>query len=251
MTYFYGKQKHYRLSDLKQDTFAIAVFSENVFFLEFSSLSSMYHWYRSVPDKRCHEIIRSESRKLVLDIDGDCSIDMITKCLENFFGGDADIILYQSHGPIKTSWHVVVANYYFENYNYCKYVASCMPSKNIDLAVYSSTQFLRMEGSHKNGRVKMRTGYHGLSPLSKFKEGIISCTDDATKMVIKIPKPAVSNASAEEVDYDKTAFKVRSQNGHVIFLDRIRPSYCAICKRVHDSENMAIINGKLVCWRNF
>lgn len=251
MNYFYGKQKRYRVSDLKTGTFALAVFSENVFFLEFSSIGSMYHWYKSVPDKRCHEIIRDASRKFVLDVDGDCNIDMITRCLENIFGDDANIVLYQSHGPVKTSWHVVVSNYYFEDHHYCKYIASLIPGKSIDMAVYSSTQFLRMEGSHKNGRVKRRSGYHELTPLSKFKEGLISCIDNAIKMVIKMPKPVALSTTPSDADYDKTAFRVRSQKGNAIFLDRIRPSYCTICKRVHNSENIAIINGKLICWRNF
>lgn len=251
MSYFYGKQKRYRVSDLKAATFALAVFSEKVFFLEFSSITSMYQWYKAVPDKRCHEIIRNGPRKFVLDVDGDCNIDMITRCLENIFGDGADIVLYQSHGPAKTSWHVVVSNYYLEDHHHCKYIASLIPGKSIDMAVYSSTQFLRMEGSHKNGRVKKRSGYHELAPLSKFQEGLISCIDNATKMVVKMPKPLVSHTALSGGDYDKTAFRVRSQKGNTIFLDRIRPSYCAICKRMHDSENIAIINGRLICWRNF
>lgn len=252
MSYFYGKQRRYKLADLKEGTFAVAVFSENVFFLEFSSIRAMYQWYSGIPNKTCHEIIRRAPRKLVLDVDGDCNIDLITKCLASIFGDGANIVLYQSHGPVKTSWHIVVSNYYFQDHHYCKYIASLIPSKNIDMAVYSSTQFLRLEGSHKNGRTKMRTGYHTLTPLDTFREGLVSYIDDAVEMVIKLPKPLVSDTSSpSDLDYDRSAFKVRSQRGNAVFFDRIRPSYCVICKRVHDSENIAIINGKLICWRNF
>jgi hypothetical protein len=250
MSYFYGKQKRYKLTDLKADTFAIAVFSNNVFFLEFSSIRAMYQWYKCIPSKTCHEIIRHAPRKLVLDVDGDCSIDLITKCLIRIFGDDANIVLYQSHGPVKTSWHIVVSNYYFKDHHYCKYVASLIPAKNIDMAVYSSTQFLRMEGSHKNGRTKVRDGYHALTSLEIFREGLVSCIDNAVEMVIKLPKaPVLDVSSSSNIDYDKTAFRIRSQKGDAIFFDRIRPSYCTICKRIHDSENIAIINGKLICWR--
>ena len=53
-------------------------------------------------------------------------------------------------------------------------------------------------------------------------------------------------------------FKIRRVSGNVVFLDRIRPSMCTECGRVHMSENAMIrINGNkspslgvLVCWRN-
>lgn len=49
-------------------------------------------------------------------------------------------------------------------------------------------------------------------------------------------------------------FKIRRVSGNVVFLDRIRPSMCTECGRVHMSENAMIrITGTkvfLVCWRN-
>ena len=249
MNYFHTKKKHYKLSDLKDSTFAVAIFGDNVFFVEFSNLRSMYHWYTSIPNKCCHEVIRTPNRKLVLDIDGECNIEMVIKCVKKILGDDAHVVTYQSHGPLKTSWHLVVANYYFDDHHHCKYIASLLPAKNIDMAVYSSTQFLRMEGSHKNGRIKLRTGCHVLTSYDKFQEGLVSHIDHCKKVAIQIPKPRISPTTTS-VDYDTTAFKIRIQKDGITYLDRIKPSYCKLCHRIHENENIAITStGKLICWR--
>lgn len=255
MNYFHTKRKHYRLSDLKNSTFAVAIFGSNVFFVEFVSLRSMYDWYISVPDKRCHEVIRSSNRKLVLDIDGECNVDIIIKCLKKILGDDTHVATYHSHGPVKTSWHLVVTNCYFEDHHYCKYIISILINqvgligKNIDMAVYSSVQFLRMEGSHKNERVKLRSSYHAISPYPTFREGLISCIDRCRKVTMAIPK-LIPVASLSTVEHDTTAFKIRLQKGNITYLDRIRPSYCKLCERIHEHENIAITNaGQLICWR--
>jgi hypothetical protein len=251
MNYFHSKRKHYRLSELSDATFAVAVFDTSVFFIKFVNIKSMYDWYSTVPNKCCHEVIRTPSRKLVLDIDGECNIDIILKCLKKLLGEDASIATYHSHGPAKTSWHLVVTNLYFEDHHHCKYIASLIAdySKNIDMAVYSGVQFLRMEGSHKNGRTKLRTGHHALSPYATFKEGVVSCIDNCRRVTMKIPKmPTFVN---KNVNYDATAFKIRSKRGGITYLDRIRPSHCNLCNRVHDHENIAITDaGRIICWRN-
>jgi hypothetical protein len=36
-------------------------------------------------------------------------------------------------------------------------------------------------------------------------------------------------------------FKIRHRKGNVIVLDRIKPSYCNICKRIHEHENGYVI----------
>jgi hypothetical protein len=116
------------------------------------------------------------------------------------------------------------------------------------MAVYSSTQFLRMEGSHKNGRIKLRSGCHTLTSYDKFQEGLISHIDHCKKLVIQIPKPQITTTSV--VDYDTTAFKIRMQKNGITYLDRIKPSYCKLCHRIHENENIAITStGKLICWR--
>jgi hypothetical protein len=118
------------------------------------------------------------------------------------------------------------------------------------MAVYSNVQFLRMEGSHKNERVKLRSGHHALTPYPIFKEGLVSCIGGCKKLTIKIPKPPAS-VNIAVVDYDATAFKVRSRKNGITYLDRIRPSYCSLCDRVHDHENIAVTDvGKVICWRN-
>lgn len=149
--------------------------------------------------------------------------------------------------------------------------------KCIDLAVYKSLQMFRLEGSSKlmeNRKKRMIANivYDGVNRETNILDGMVSyvrmCEDLNLPLKIYpiVKKPVVtnpvvtnpivtnpvatrcvtSNVTSNDVDNDdhtianiltKGSCVPFQKSNNIIMLKRIRPSYCKVCSRIHDSEN--------------
>jgi hypothetical protein len=173
---------------------------------------------------------------------------------------------------ISTSYHIIVTNICFLTSSCCEMIANAisdkimrkypMVSSLIDTGVYKHVQMFRIEAStkYKQSRWKYISGMDDISPLDMFKKGIITHTDDChlidTDVVVDVMTD-IGIYTHHEHSYQRASaskpipkeFTVRKIIGNMVILDRIRPSFCDTCVRVHDHENAYMIGGKLYCRR--
>jgi hypothetical protein len=254
------------------------------------NLETFIVWYNKIPESTRHvyEVIRTTRQKFKLDVDNPDpkNRDLVLSQLEDVIAAiqrvlpRASFLVFETSGP-KTSFHVVECTYSFTDAMHVRAfidthrLHQICPS--IDLCVYKSTQMFRLEGSSKRGaplRVKRLlradkdvTFYDGLV------SHVVNCIPISTQTShihgapIKqlpsnhAPKRSSRHSSHDVVDWDPTAFRIRGKrkDPHTLItcvsLTRIRPSYCPLCKRVHEHENAYLVvqpNGSFTwkCWRN-
>lgn len=243
-----NKPKHWKLPSHHH---GVVLFNANdKYYLTFSSVTSMYFWYKQAP-KPLHynEVIRKEvPRKFFLDIDDEPDIGRIQDCVSSLFGAD-NIIMF-STSPQR--YHIVINNFHTTSHHTCKiiakYIADVTQVSSIDMGCYASVKCLRLEGSCKkeNGYIK-----YNISDSDTFLDGLITHITNNSKELSStipvIPKRITSIVTA----FDDTVFRKRAVEGSITFFDRIRPSYCLQCKRVHNSENVFMIGHRFMCWRYY
>lgn len=215
--------------------------STEKYYLKFSSAITMYHWYKNRVCPRYNEVIRNNvRRKFFLDIDGEPNIDRIITVVNELFG---DAVVFRTS---PNRYHIVALHYHTTSQYTCKwfaeYIKKIVDTNSIDMGCYTSVKCLRLEGSYKDGYVKTMITNH------TFLDGLVTHINDDSEELLPIETPK-SISFYMNVDIDD-AFVVREIKDNMTLLDRIRPSYCKICNRIHDKENAAIINGKFVCWRH-
>lgn len=254
------------------------VFQRSSLDISYLVCDTIEEFYKYYSDKRpCsrmyNEVINDNWRKqkFKLDIDGRIgSMEMehvlrtIRKIFRKLTKIRPDILVYD----ISTSYHIIVTNICFPSSMCCEMVANAIAEKLstvsslIDLGVYKKLQMFRIEGStkYKQRRWKYVDGSKELSDLDIFKKGIITYTNDChvidedrvvdimLDMHIYAPetqhKVPVSNRM-----YIPKEFTIRKTINGLIVLDRIQPSFCEVCKRIHDNENAYMVGRKLHCRR--
>lgn len=183
-----------------------------------------------------------------------------------------DILIFSSNGEDKYSYHVIVDNYCVLDNTQCKIiyqeVIKLLPDNiigYIDNAVYNSTQQFRMLWSHKpnSTRIKIMNTewrynntiirYNITEPKEQLKHSLITLCDKCrpleeinTSLPIKsFPAETYDVADIKSMLNDEV--KIRDIRGNIVILQRVKPSYCVICNRMHDRENpyLLILNGKV------
>ncbi len=183
-----------------------------------------------------------------------------------------EILVFESHGPNKKSYHVIIDGYYHETNIeagcfYHNVIDMMLPyhSLYIDSSVYKTVQQFRMLGSRKNGtnRIKRFLRRKDYIPKDLFLRSLISYTgrckvlpsfdtseedmnfstnqpsiniDDQSDLVQKSLNILASYCDAP-YNSSKFPFSLISTKKNLMILKRLFPSFCQRCDRVHEKEN--------------
>lgn len=246
-----------------------------------------------------YEVIKNRGQKPHFDIDIDTRkfkrvngpdvvkniIQTICKVLEsvgvhiNIF---KDILIYDSTGKDKISYHIIVDNYYHvdhkEAHAFYRKIIDQLPEKYkwfIDHSVYTKSQQFRLLGSRKQNseRVKVYSSMNNYKPKHPLKSSMVSYIEGCKLL------PEFKDPQEDEKVYDDRVdlnemqidgkdlltkcldmmeqkftyrgvlpFKYKETRDKLILLSRIAPSYCEVCNREHENENpfMFISSGGLL-----
>jgi hypothetical protein len=262
-----------RLSDITHDAAIIVQRKKrSIDYLTWDTMEEFYaHYHRLHPSQRIYnEVIQNGHQKFRLDIDDRTdNIDDVIDAVKNVFYRITNVKIKIRVYDIKKSYHIVISNVMFENSGCCHMVANLVldllpPNSCIDIGVYKTIQMFRMEGSTKylQARWKYRIGKQSLSSISKFQESVISYTNGCKMVntdrlvefalesgVYKMYYNTFNGNNSIITPVIPDEFVIREVKGHMTVLDRIRPSYCNTCHRIHESENAYLIGSKLYCRR--
>jgi len=222
-------------------------------YIKFDSCDSFFSWYQSIPkDKRTFfEVIREGWQKFRVDIDERVeNIDLISdriKIILKMYGIKLPKIIVFD---IETSYHLVLSNYVLSQYH-CKMLAGVISKVvNIDMGVYSKLQHFRIEGNTKYGQRRWKERTREPLNLENFHEGVI--TSRRNTRIVQIFIPMEINVQVKGINVGENiprGFKIRKTVHNMVILDRVRPTYCNQCRRVHNKENGYMIDKKFFCWR--
>lgn len=263
---FYKKQKiYYKLPDVSMDVFVIAIDKISYYcYIYFKSIQEFYNWYSTLRpyEKICHEVIRTDIRKFLLDIDTPNDISNfkdydfqtnVTIRIQYIFQkldiGIPNIIIYDMCSSKKISYHFVVSNFSFTTKTclaLCLLISKQQPWETlVDTGIYKNIQCIRLEQSTKANEKRWK------KPITpgNFIDGLISYTTHTvtSNLTCTIYYPDVCRVGLYE--YDTNAFVIRKVCNNVTFLKRIKPSYCHMCYRIHHKENAMIKNNTFYCFR--
>lgn len=238
-------------------------------FVTYEEFESWYDFHQK--DCMIAEVILDQPQKLRFDIDGievnelarNIIKELISKVQEYF--PTLTPIIYNSCGPKKTSYHLVFNGGFFPNHK-AAYTAATWITRQIsstsliDLSVYKTTQLFRLEGCTKKdqNRYKYRE-----TPVTSWREGWITygdhpflSTPSPQPLPPSLPPPFVQTKDITAIVFGTYVwtmgedFRVRAYQGDLVLLDRIRPTYCPACERIHEHENPYILlNKRLFCCR--
>lgn len=282
MESYYNKKVYRNLNFIKNNRGIIIQVELKKYrvYIPFLFLHEFEMWYKQLPyDKRtCHEVILTDRRKFILDIDhsnNESDIYMydferhITSRIMYVFNEldlcKPHILFYSMCKNDIISYHVVVTNMTFcaqTCLGLCLLISyGQIWSDLVDKSVYKTIQHIRLEGSTKYNQYRWKT-LSGLdTPLISryFTQGILSNIKDVKHSNIniichKIYKIKDININTDiDITYLQLNFKIRKITNSCVYLNRIRSSFCIQCKRVHSRENAIIryINNNPVfyCWR--
>jgi hypothetical protein len=253
--------------------------SLDICYMVCDTVDEFFAYYSKKPpcSRMYFEVINDEftAQKFKLDVDGRISMDemeymlkVVRRLLRKLTKCKPEMIVYD----ISTSHHIVITNLSFSATS-CEMLANAVSIKVckkyptvaslIDTVVYKKLQMFRVEGSTKYAqrRWKYISGCKELSPLETFKRGIISYIDDCyhveEERVVDVMLEIgayhpVENKFAKKGSNGRIIpkeFVVRKTIDKLIILDRIAPSFCDICKRVHDKDGAYIVGQRLFCRR--
>lgn len=234
------------------------------------------HYSKKNPSSRTYfEVINDNfsMQKFKIDVDGKIGVDemkyllrIMRRLFRHLTKIKPEVLVYD----ISTSHHIVVANLCFTA-ACCEIIAGIIREKIlkrypivaslIDTSVYKKVQMFRIEGSTKYAqrRWKYLTGTKNLSALEIFKKGIISYVEDCyyideDKVIdialdIGVYEHAVKKDSRHIKCVIPREFVVREVKGNLTILDRITPSYCNCCDRVHNKDGAYLVGKKFYCRR--
>lgn len=188
----------------------------------------------------------------------------------------SEIAVYNSHGPRIRSYHIVIPNYSTENNKESEHIYKLIADKltdderiHFDAGVYKNHQQFRLLWNHKlnDNRDKILQPsfqFHGKSirylsrntdRVGQFLESLVCYSmnafpltpfgqeqDNSNGISIEIDDPVVTGiiqllVEIGGVKKEDLPYQVREVSENIIILNRIRPSFCRICQRVHESEN--------------
>jgi hypothetical protein len=274
---------YYRLEDILHPNFVVSVDrGKKRFFLNFVSVYHFKKWYAKLcpEEKTMNEVIMSDRRKLIIDIDesDDNSLLMfdferhVKTRIHDVFTmleiGIPDVIVYNmvdKSGNVctdKLSYHIVISNFSFSAAT-CKGLCMIISSgqiwdKCVDKGVYKSVQCIRMEGSTKFGEKRWKRVIEttNVGTTNVDTKGLVSFIEDTVKSDFTCKcsltsSPSIAHFSLNNIDTSQ--FKIGKQTNTYVSLIRIKSGYCHQCNRIHDKENASIqyILGQptFVCWR--
>jgi len=191
-----------------------------------------------------------------------------------------DILLTTSNREDKYSYHIIINNYAVENNEeaklFTKKLFNIIKYKEfLDVSVNKSTQLFRLLGNCKEkglDTLKKEVNDHEMcSNLYIYEDTIITNTNGCSllpkraniKKQLENEHLIIDSNNLQTIldmakDYS-SGLQYYESKGNMIIFRRIHPSYCLICKRIHDHENSLILNvvyeqgkGKIyaVCRRN-
>lgn len=228
----------------------------------FNSVDDFIEYYSRVNDdkKMYNEVIFNTNQKMRIDIDApydqlsDDEWNEVIKVCHHVFKSllsNANIAVYEMSDNYKRSCHMVCTTLYFENAETCKYLGNLIVGavrqygKYVDLSVYNKTQHFRIEYSIKPRTERRKILSYNGNEYYDFKYGLITYIENCKKGEVKI-KPTKSY----NTKFTKCSYKIhldwcvptsQSSDGRLIILKRIKPSFCEICCRIHQSENPYIV----------
>lgn len=225
-------------------------------YFHFTDAVSMLRYYIALPEamRIFNEVIRNGPQKMRLDIDSSDTIednewkDLIERCYKALkqYTNNGKVAIFDMSDDNKRSCHMVCIDRAYDSSQTCKAIYKMIAKdigQYVDPAVYSTVQHFRLEGSYKPGlkRCKNLTA----SDVSKWTmtHGLISYTDGLEIVKYKVQDHQPIQTTDMNISIISDWCKVRRVVGNRIELDRILPSYCEACHRVHESENPFIIVG--------
>lgn len=189
-------------------------------------------------------------------------LQAITEAFFVCYGFDVapeNIIVCESRGvgPItKYSNHIVIAGYYvttnIQAAEFTRKVVSYLPAdyrQFIDMSVNKSLQEFRIAGCHKNDsdRVKYIIGD------APIPQTFISCTDQCAVLpdiIAHVARPVqvlcsddiqiVQDICASDPEIAAAHTYCTSDKGALLY-NRVRPSMCEFCNRVHETDNTILV----------
>ncbi len=271
--FFRNKRIYYRLAGVPEDARSVFCVDKGSyrFFVCFGSTEEFLEWQHRLDDndKTINEVVKSDTRKLVLDIDspddGELSMfqmydferhvgDRIREVFRTLDIGEPEILFYSMCSDDKISYHVVVPNFVFSART-CAGLCMIISKDQIwdglvDTGVYKNIQCIRLEGHTKFGekRWKVRSD---ATTCSSYKRGMISDLEGAEVSAFECSVFSPMKSEMHFAGHYMHNFEIRkvSADGRTAFLRRTSPGYCAQCRRTHDRENAVIINTRFICWR--
>ena len=214
------------------------------FFLEFASSDEFEQWYTTLApeEKTMNEVIMSDTRKLIIDIDDpedyelanilllyDFKTHLTSRIQEIFMAlgiGDPHIIIYDMCDDYKISYHAVIANYMFSAET-CKGLCMIIASgqvwdKCVDTGIYKKVQCVRIEGSTKFGEHRWKNRMN--SNHLPFASGLLSNNNNTieshvTCNVLPTYRHLYTITCSSKIDLSQ--FKVGKLNNNLLPLYRI------------------------------
>ena len=255
-------------------------------FVCFGSFEDFEPWYQELdPSKRTlSEVITSDTRKLIIDIDSPNEIMLdrllmfdferhVTSRIHDVFFlldiGKPNVIFYSMCSDDKVSYHAVVSNFIFSAHTclgLCIIVSSGQIWEGcVDKSVYKTMQFMRIEKSTKFGECRWKERLTGPfrrgQESGSLREGLLSDSVGArvsnfTTLVCCIQKKCSLLDGVSLSEYIPNQFKIGKQNKNgIVPLYRTKPGFCVQCNRTHDRENAFVKycagDPVFICWRYY
>ena len=224
--------------------------------------------YPYLEEHLTHEVIfgyRKQKPKFDIDGGNEETYEKILEGIKEEFLKEYEIkinyVEYDSSNEKTFSRHIVVTNVLFANSkeadNFTKKKLSKLDKyKNLDKGINKMIQNFRMPGSVKNGRKKEPFGVY------MWEDGIVSINNEEIPILEEKIREEKEDYKIEEIDKEKELiikekigpeFVYRSTKNNIIIYDRIRKSYCGICKREHEREGIyvCVLGNKIIkrCFR--
>ena len=277
--FYAGIRVHHRISHIKEQGLVFGIDNgKSRSFVRFDSFEDFESWYSELnPKKRTlSEVITSDARKLILDIDSPDSLMLdrllmydferhVTSRIHDVFFlldiGTPNVIFYSMCLDNKISYHAVVSNFMFHAHT-CLGLCTIISSGQIwdscvDKSVYKIVQFIRIENSTKfrEHRWKQR-----LTEPGSLRDGLLS--DPAGTRVSGFTTSICSQRKLDFLNYVDVSgyinkqFKMGKQNKNgIVPLYRTKSGFCVQCNRKHDRENAflkyCVGNPIFMCWRYY
>lgn len=244
----------------------------------FRSYERYFRWLKGVDavDRTFHEMVRDhETRRLYFDFDreitgffDDDKLIEVKQRIESLLEGGLDEVLSKrgyyrarihfshQHRPGKLSVHAIVKNLVGDaNMNRSIAVElkewikdaklNSVRPENIDLQVYGSLKSLRMPGSSKLGLVKYPKPISMILLKNFAYADVKEVVDKNATHEYKERSDNVSHEMPDDLPVDDPAldaFEFRSiTDNRLVNFNRLRPSHCDICERIHHSDNTAFL----------
>lgn len=229
--------------------FTVFYMGDDQYFQTFNDVSEFISFYRYIPKgmKHYYEVISTDYRKMIVDIDEYISLDnlfILKQRLMNIFYELFEIetipVIFDSSNKNKYSYHIIVPSYSFTRET-CMYILYVLDSKFCDQGVYKTIQFFRIEGSTKidQNRYKYLLNYDKISIYLEHFLVTPYNSKKINKTITLLKSPVYQKNSLTNIDL--TSFKLRKARKGFILLDRVSPGYCQIHNRIHHKENAYLI----------